>query len=342
MLGLIRKKYPGAALHWVTQAPAEELLKGHPFIDHVYTTSHEDLLRAQAFDFEVSLCVDKSLTSSAIAKLLAARTRFGFYADPITGSILPQNPEAQELWEIGLDDKKKFYENKKSELQLQIEALKLGPSPSAEYSLPLTVKENLRARERRHLWTQVSNQPVIGINTGCSATLPAKKWSVAFHQELLDALQKKGYKNLVLLGGGVEDQNRNLEIGRNRDVTQSPTALGLRDGLISVEACDIVISGDSLGMHLAIARQKFVIAWFGPTCAHEIDLFGRGVALKSALPCSPCWKKSCDQIKMCYDSFQTEQVLEAIKAGETWFKNQPPSSSIKPPFSETSSSLSLF
>ena len=340
MLSLIRKKYPGAAIHWVTQAPAHELLLGHPLIDHVYTTSNEDLLRAQAFDFDVSLCVDKSLTSSAIVRLLRARKRFGFYADPVTGSILPQNPEARELWEIGLDDSKKFYKNEKSELQLQVEALNLGSSHEAHYCLPLTESEKLKARERRQNWTLISTQPIIGLNTGCSATLPAKKWSVPFQQELIDALFYEGYFNLVLLGGGADDQARNLEIGKNRAVFQSPTSLGLRDGLVSVEACDIVISGDSLGMHLALARQKFVVAWFGPTCAHEIDLFGRGVALKSSLPCSPCWKKSCDQVKMCYDSFQTEQVLQAIKAGETWFKNQPPFSSIKPHFSETSFSPS--
>ena len=43
-----------------------------------------------------------------------------------------------------------------------------------------------------------------------------------------------------------------------------------------MNACDIVVSGDSLGMHMAIGLKKWVVAWFGPTCHQEIDLYDRG------------------------------------------------------------------
>jgi heptosyltransferase-2 len=126
-----------------------------------------------------------------------------------------------------------------------------------------------------------------------------------------------GFENIVLLGGP-EDTERNFQIGKDFEISQSPTRLGLKDGHVSVQACDLIVTGDSLGMHMAIARKKYVVAWFGPTCAHEIDLYDRGVALIAKVECSPCWKKSCDKINMCYDQIKIEEVIAAIHKGVLW------------------------
>lgn len=85
--------------------------------------------------------------------------------------------------------------------------------------------------------------------------------------------------------------------------------MGLRDGLCSVNAMDIVISGDSLGMHMAIACKKEVIAWFGPSCAHEVSLFGRGAKVVTSLSCGPCWKRQCNEKITCNESLRVEDFL---------------------------------
>ena len=71
--------------------------------------------------------------------------------------------------------------------------------------------------------------------------------------------------------------------------------------MMSVAACDMVISGDSLGLHMGIAMKKWCVAWFGPTCDQEIELYDRGVKVLANAPCSPCWKRVCDRKPMCYD-----------------------------------------
>lgn len=43
-----------------------------------------------------------------------------------------------------------------------------------------------------------------------------------------------------------------------------------------ISSCQTIITLDSLGLHLAVALRKNVIALFGPTNANEIDLFNRG------------------------------------------------------------------
>ena len=171
-----------------------------------------------------------------------------------------------------------------------------------------------------------SDQPVIGFNTGCGPLMPAKKWTVEFHRQVIKNFLDQGYKNLVLLGGA-SDAERNLAIGQGLPVIQSPTHLGLRDGLVSIAACDLVLTGDSLGMHMAIALKKFVIAWFGPSCAQEIDLFDRGVKLQTSLACSPCWKRHCAKTEMCYDHVSSHEIDAALAKGLVWWTQQNPFSS---------------
>jgi heptosyltransferase II len=321
LLAPIHKKYPGCHLTWVVDRPSDQLLKDHPLIDRVLTSSHEDILSLAALEFDVAFVLDKSLKASGILKITHADLVYGFKANEQTGAIEPANPEANELWEIGLSDHKKFFENTKSELQLTFEALDLGVYSKPEYSLLLTEAETQRAKSRRSQWA-LGNQIVLGINTGCSNTIPYKKLSVDLTRRLLDRFCGDDRLRVVLLGGGPDDQLQNQRIGYGRNIIQSPTNLGLRDGLVSVAACDLVISGDSLGMHLAVAMKKWVVAWFGPTCAHEIELFGRGEKVLSSAPCSPCWKRSCDKPVMCYDQVAVEDIYRGVENGIRWQTEQ--------------------
>lgn len=317
LLPALHRKYPGAAVTWVTAKSSLPLLAENPLLDQVLSSNHEDLLKLRAFHFDVAICIDKSLEAVGILKSTNYRKLYGFTADPTSGAILPANSAAEELWLIGLDNPLKFFGNKKTESQLMIEAFELGPFQRDEYQLSLSTEESKIAKQRREQWGQGKSGPIIGFNTGCSSVIPMKRWTVAFHRQIIVSLQKLGFSKLVLLGGA-EDELRNQQIAQGLKVFKSPTNLGLRDGICSIEACDLVISGDSLGMHLAIARAKFVIAWFGPTCAHEIDLYDRGLALSADVPCGPCWKRSCHQEVMCYDKVSEAKIMASVRQGCEW------------------------
>ncbi|NUM75056.1 hypothetical protein HUU40_11905, partial [candidate division KSB1 bacterium] len=86
------------------------------------------------------------------------------------------------------------------------------------------------------------------------------------------------------------------------------------EGIVLENLADIVVSGDSLGMHIAIGLKKYVVAWFGLSCAAEIDLYDRGVKIIRDLPCAPCWKKVCDMPHgpICVTEFRPEWLVEAV------------------------------
>lgn len=341
LLKAIRRRYPKSHLTWVTKAPAHHLLANVKEIDRVLTTSSDDLLRLSALEFDVGLLIDKSLAATGVAlKAKAVKALKGFRADG-SGAIVPANAEAVELWELGLSNEKKFFENKKTEQRLVHEALELGPYERDDYIVRLTAEEKELAAARRKAWSP-NGKIVIGLNTGCSPTLPHKKLSVENHRHLIAEIKRRSeFVNCpIVLLGGPEDTERNREIAKGFDVIVSPTTQGLRDGLASVEACDLIVTGDSLGMHMAIGLGKWVAAWFGPTCQQEIDLYGRGVKILTKAPCSPCWKRDCQKTNMCYDQVDLNEVIGALVQGKSWLISS--SKPLSPEmFSSPSPSLSV-
>jgi len=85
-----------------------------------------------------------------------------------------------------------------------------------------------------------------------------------------------------------------------------------------INSCRIIVTGDSLGMHIALALKKKVIILMGSTSWNEIETYNRGVIVRSQLPCSPCYKKSkCKITPSCMDLITPEIVYsEIIKTEE--------------------------
>ena len=78
-----------------------------------------------------------------------------------------------------------------------------------------------------------------------------------------------------------------------------------------IAGCGSLITTDSLGMHLAIAMKKPVLALFGPTPHWEVDFYGRGRWLAPAadFACAPCRSPICSNPTHCMAELPVERVL---------------------------------
>lgn len=340
LLPSMQKKYPHSHITWVTEAPADSLLKNIGHLNRVFVVSkNSDMLELSAMEFDVAFVIDKSPLATGVIKQTKVKQILGFIYSPQEMAILPANTEATELWELGLDNKKKFFENKKTELQLMAEAFSL-PWQKDPYQIALSHDEAEWSCKRRSDWLSgMPNAMLLGFNIGCAPTLPNKKPELSFWLQLLLALKKEPIV-FVILGGGEEDVKRAnalmaavQECPIGRDLLQShrlivsPMQQGIRDGMISVKALDMMVTGDSLGMHLAIGLGVYVAAWFGPSCEHEIEFFNRGVSWVTQLSCAPCWKRSCDQVVKCNESMDINiaqrLVLQYLKSENFQSRNKP-------------------
>lgn len=316
LLRKLKQEHSQAYIVWLTSEAVLPILENHPAIDKLYALNFVNFLKLQGMAFDKILVIDKSLEAVSAAKQLTTKEIKGFVSHSMNGAILPANSEAQELWELGIDNHKKLFVNQKTELQLIFESL--GYSYQNEkYWLELSEKEKQQSLFRRKRWLDLkAKEQIVGINTGCSQVIAYKKLSLEKHRELIRRMDSEFPRAQIVLLGGREDEDRNQILAKEfPSVIASSTQEGLRDGIISVDACDVVVSGDSLGMHIAIALEKHTVAWFGPTCAHEIDLFGKGVKIQTYLNCHPCWKRTCSQEKMCYDHVHIEEFIAAIRQG---------------------------
>ncbi len=96
-------------------------------------------------------------------------------------------------------------------------------------------------------------------------------------------------------------------------VTNARTDNSIRQFQALIGRCDLIVSGDSLGMHLAIAEKRPVVVLFGPTCPQEIELYGRGEKIVSPLACAPCYRAECDRGPTCMQAIEPETVVAAVK-----------------------------
>lgn len=87
----------------------------------------------------------------------------------------------------------------------------------------------------------------------------------------------------------------------------------VREYIDWIDSCWIIVTGDSLGMHIALALKKKVVILMGSTSWNEIETYNRGVILKSRLPCSPCYKKNkCNTTPSCMDLIGPKRVYSQI------------------------------
>lgn len=78
----------------------------------------------------------------------------------------------------------------------------------------------------------------------------------------------------------------------------------------------ILITCDSLGMHLVLGMSRKAVALFGPTSAEQVYMYGKGLKVTSACEraCVPCFHPRCDYPQSCMEMISVEMVLDAVKA----------------------------
>lgn len=81
-----------------------------------------------------------------------------------------------------------------------------------------------------------------------------------------------------------------------------------------INSCRLIVTADSLGLHLALALKKRVVALFGPTSHHEIWFYDLGSFLLPRAPygCVPCFRPHCDKERQCMAYISPERVRDKI------------------------------
>lgn len=129
----------------------------------------------------------------------------------------------------------------------------------------------------------------VGLNHLIGKKFPLKRWPEAHWQSLHD--------NLSAHCSICWQQGRN----------------DIDDYIEWIASCRVIVTNDSLGLHIAMALGKPVVALFGPTISTEVE----GENLVKIVPpldwdCIPCVESTCQKPVPCIEHISVETVQQAV------------------------------
>lgn len=304
----LKNKYPESYIEWCTRRNSLELFKHNPFVDEVIAFEAESYFRISAEKYDMVINLDTSKLSSAIAANASAKEKIGFVLNK-KGFVEATSEAAQAWLEMSaFDDVKKS--NTKSYQKIMYEILNLD-FPVEPPMIQTDEKQKERINSRTFVKKISSENPVIGLNVGVGKKWPSKGWPLNKWQELINKLGNNKY-NLLLLGGPEEVEFVNRLKNEFSYVIDTGCDNSLLEFAAIVDLCDLVVTADTLALHIGTALDKKIIALFGPTSANEIDLYGKGIKLISPDGCNCYYKKFCSEAVSCVERITPEMVIEAI------------------------------
>ena len=259
---------------WLVDEKAYPLLKANSFIKRIMIFNHESILQLQQERFDTVINLEKGPGICAFSDSVNAWRRFGFRFDSEQG-VAQAYDGAEMVLSLCLD-----MEKKKKNLRFWQDALAsmIGKKWSQDEEYILGYKPRSKVKYD------------IGFNWVVGAKWPNKAWPKN-NWKKLEKLLKNKYNICWQKGLG------NLE-----------------EYMDWINSCRLIVTNDSLGMHLAIALRKKIIAFFGPSSSKEVYLYDRGVKLLGKTPykCMPCLGPVCAQRVNCMDYIKPDDVRDQI------------------------------
>lgn len=311
-LAAIHRTWSRAKVTWLTRKAAAPLFDGNPLVDEVLTTDDAvTAARLQTETFDVVLCPDADPDAAALAAMAKGKERRGYVRDG-TGRIVPLGPGAQRWLAMGLSDTAKKA-NRETYQHLVAGVLGLDPSWVTEPILATDARDGAAARA---FGQGLPGQgPLVGLNTGAGGRWAYKVWTREHQATFLRLATDQGLR--VLLLGGPE------EVGTHRELLAGAAGRPVFDGgnhnsysrfAALLELCRVVVTSDSLAVHVAAARKVPAVVLFGPTSAAEIETYGRATKLVPAgLDCLCCYLPRCDRVPHCQALIEPRTVLAAVQ-----------------------------
>lgn len=310
----LRARDPDCHITWLTEPNVIPILQGIREIDRLLPYSYKTTLQMEIEAFDELYCFDKEPTATALAMKIHAQRKVGFGLGEF-GSVISLNRESDYTYQLGISDQLKFRINIKTYPELIFECAGLPYPGPQEYVLP-DFKAEIEAAKARLLGLGVHPEDLkIGLNTGAGDVFATKKWTEESYVNLANRLVEELGANVLLLGGpGEVERNLRIAAAARHPLVNTGNGNSIRDFAGIVGNLDLMVTGDTLALHIAIGLKVPVLVILGATCHQEIELYGRGTKIASDFECSPCYLSVCPKQYTCMDAISPEAVFESAAA----------------------------
>lgn len=311
LLPPLREVHPRAAITWITRKESIPLLQGNPYLAEVLEYGPDAFAHLLARSFDRVINLDASRVSASLAAVSRSARKDGFVVNA-SGQVEASNPAARQWLEAGLFDEIKrqgsdTYQDRMAAI-LELDGRRHG------YVLELRPDEIDSARRHLEAVGFIEGRPAIGLNTGAGGRWPLKQWREEGFVELIRKLHVEHDVQFVLLGGPEEEgRNERIKTACGISLVDPGCRNPIRHFAGLVKHCDVVVSGDTLAMHVALALRRRTVILFGPTSAPEIETYGHGEKVVPDMACLSCYKTSCDFVPNCMDLISVDMVRDSVE-----------------------------
>jgi heptosyltransferase-2 len=320
ILNLLCRKYRQPAVYWVTDENAVPLLENVPGIKEVLPFNTATLARLIVQKFDVVINLDLTYDALSLAMVVNTKARFGFGLDKNSNPGCFSKP-AEQWFCLSHDDNNKKKNNKTCQQYYLAIAGITGTKSVADYEIQvkLSPAEHAFADMFAHQHKITAKDVVIGLNTGGGATWEKKEWTVEHTSKLVNMLCEKNRYAKIMLYGGKKEKERNNKIlngvylDYKKRVIDTGTGNSLRQFIALLSLAQVLVTSDTLALHIALGLKKKVVALFGPTSSDEIEIYGRGKKIVAPINCTVCYKRECDKMPDCMELITPESVFNAVQ-----------------------------
>lgn len=273
LLRAIKKANPNAYISWLTLPNNVELLENNPYINKVLSLNYETILRLDIEHYDTVYNLEIDSPATMLASKIKAHHKYGYYhhAD---GHTAAYNTSAEYYLHRARSNVINR-NNTKTYQSMMFDAASL-PYAQEDYVLHLTDEEKAASIKFRKHYAISDNQKLIGINIGAGNRWPSKSWG----RDNIIALIRKLNLPVVLLAGPDEPEDIQEKMAmRLHDyewpILKNNPQNSMREYMAIINACDMIITGDTLTLHLGLALKKPTVGLFLVTPPWEVEEYGR-------------------------------------------------------------------
>jgi heptosyltransferase-2 len=259
---------------WLVDEHAYPLLEGNPYIQRLLTYNLTSVLQLQRERFDTVINLEKVPGICALADSVSAWRRYGFRFDEQQGIAEGYDGCEKVVSLCRNGDLKRTYTGSWQESLLHVVGAEWQ---GQEYILGYRPKS-------AELYD-------VGLNWAVGSKWPNKSWPAAKWEDL-----KK------MLDG-------------NRVSYSSQQGMDNLHAYIDwINSCRLLVTNDSLGLHIALALRKKVVVMYGPTNPNETFFYDRGEVLypEVSRDCIPCLEPQCSQETHCMEHISEAAVCAAV------------------------------
>ena len=321
-LEVLRRNHPAAQIDWLVEEATVDLIRGHRDIDRIFVSRRNswprrlsrpataaaailDILRflrdLRRTRYDVAIDLQGLLKSGLWLAAARADRKIGL-SGAREGALLFTNETP-----VPID-----YNRHAIDRYLQVaDVLGCRPVPW-EGAVPVSTSDEEKVAAILEQ-EGIDRRPIVAINP--MARWESKLWIPERFAALADRLALHHGCRIVFTGS--RDDRPALEVIGRRMVAPALNLAGrttLKELSALLSRASVLVCTDTGPMHIANTMKCPVVALFGPTAPWRTGPYGGGNrVVRAAVPCAPCFKKSCDDCR-CMREIGVDEVAEAVLA----------------------------